>query len=142
SILFDGTTRYLREAMPQVIASTADADLFITHHIDVCGYAASIVHRRPRVAGCLMHHALPARARTPDGANWGAALNRLVCALYRRGLAAVTDGSFNELMAAAGLLPKKRLVLDATDSALTTLVGLSPLFVPPDPLWAGRYHVT
>ena len=140
-ILFESVVELLRPAVAQVLDVTSDADLFVSHNVDICGYAASLRHKRPRIAGCLSAHTLPSRTMTPWGANLGP-LNRLVSWLVRQTFASSTDAGFNELLRLAGLPAKKHVVLDATDNSLTTLVAVSPTLVPPDPLWAGQHHVT
>jgi sterol 3beta-glucosyltransferase len=139
---FHGCTPLLRPAISQTIDATADADLFVTHHLDICGYAAAVRHGRPRIAGCLMHQVLPTSVASPTGADLGAPLNRLLSSVLRRGFSAATDLGFREFMKAAGLPCKRHLLLDQTHSALLTLVGVSPALIPSDPSWRGRYHVT
>lgn len=141
-LLFAGAVETLHDAVDGVIEATADAEAIVSHNVDVCGYAAALTHRVPRIAGCLSAHTIPTGNTTPWGASLGRPLNRLISAIVRSTFASSTDAGFNALLARAKLPPQKGVVLRVTDEAKLTLAAVSPALVPPDPRWDERFCAT
>ena len=110
-----------------VVEATRDADLIVHHAGDVNAFAASIVHEKPRITGALAPALLP-----------GGFMAWLVRTMTPR----MTDASFNRVLAAAGVAPRRRVVLETAESPLLNLVAISPHVVPPKSAWRGRYEAT
>lgn len=110
-----------------VVDGTRDAELIVHHAGDVNAFAASIVHGTPRITGTLAPGLLPGGL-----AAWVARL------MTPR----MTDTSFNRVLAAAGVGPRRRIVLETAESPLLNLVAISPHVVPPKSAWRDRYEAT
>ncbi len=69
-------------------------------------------------------------------------LNRLSCRLALRSIAGVAHAVDAQARAVAGLRPLRVRDTVAARLRTTTLYGVSPLLLPPDPAWPGHVHVT
>ena len=125
-ILMSAAQRELVTALPGVLAATGDADLIVHHAADVTGFAASLVHRKPRFTGTLITDFLPGT----------------VASTFMRFGARFMDGIFNPVLARAGLSPRRSVALELNESPLLNLVAVSPLLVPPRTSWRGRWRLT
>jgi sterol 3beta-glucosyltransferase len=134
-LIFRSLADRLIAALPDVVQATRPADVIIHHQIDVTGFVAAEVHKKPRITGHLFHGALRARAATPDGRNFGALGNRLMTHFLRLLMGRFADTPFNRVLAAAGLGPRRPLWVAMSESPLLNLLAISPSIVPPDPLW-------
>ncbi|HEX2573195.1 MAG TPA: glycosyltransferase [Polyangia bacterium] len=134
-LIFESLADRLIAALPDVIQATRPADVIIHHQIDVTGFAAAEVHRKPRITGHLFHGSLRACGIAPDGRNFGALGNRLMTHLLRFLMSRFADAPFNRVLAAAGLKPRRPLWAAMSESPLLNLLAISPALVPPDPLW-------
>jgi hypothetical protein len=107
--------RELMIALPGVVEATRDADLIVHHASDVTGFAASLVHVKPRITGTLITDFLPGT----------------LAATFMRLGAWFIDGIFNPVLAKAGLSRRRAIALELDESPLLNLVAVSPLIVPP-----------
>lgn len=119
--------RELVTVAPTVVAATADADAIVYHGGDVTALAAALAHGKPRVTGCLATNFLPGGLGP-----W----------LARRLAGRFTDGNFNRVLAAAGVAPRRGVILETSESPLLNLVAVSLHVVPPPAAWRGRYWAT
>jgi sterol 3beta-glucosyltransferase len=125
-ILMTAAQRELIAALPGVMEATRDADMIVHHAADVTGFAASLVHRKPRFTGTLIADFLP---------------GTIASALMRFG-ARCMDGVFNPVLAAAGLSARRNIALELNESPFLNLVAISPLVIHPRAAWKGRWQLT
>ncbi len=117
----------LTDSATGVLEATRGATLIVQHAGDVNAFAASIVHGIPRVTGTLAPGLLPGgflpwmtRTMTPM----------------------LTDAPFQKVLAAAGVPPRKKIVIETAESSLLNLVAISPHVLPPHAAWKGRFEST
>ncbi|HMI89235.1 MAG TPA: glycosyltransferase [Polyangiaceae bacterium] len=125
-LLMAAAQRELMIALPGVVEATRDADLIVHHAADVTGFAASLVHVKPRITGTLITDFLPGT----------------LAATFMRLGARFMDGIFNPVLAKAGLSPRRAIALELNESPLLNLVAVSPLIVPPRASWKDRWLMT
>lgn len=123
----DAGANELVDSAVGVLEATRGARLIVQHAGDVNAFAASIVHGTPRVTGTLAPGLLPGgflpwmtRTMTPF----------------------LTDAPFQKVLAAAGVPPRKKIVIETAESPLLNLVAISPHVVPPHAAWRGRFEAT
>ena len=126
SLLMAAAQRELLAAVPGVIEATRDVDLVVHHAADVTGFAASLVHKKPRVTGTLMTDFLPGT----------------LAASFMRFGARFMDRIFNPILAKAGLGPRRGIALELNESPLLNLVAVSRHIAPERASWKGRWVVT
>lgn len=123
----DAGASELTESAVGVLEATRGAKLIVQHAGDVNGFAASLVHGIPRVTGALAPGLLPG--------GFAAWMARTMTPL-------LTDAPFQKVLAAAGVPPRKKIVIETAESPLLNLVAISPHVVPPQAAWKGRYEAT
>lgn len=141
-LIFEEIDSVLIGALPHLCEATRDADLIVHHQLDIAAYAAARLANKPRIPGVLFHAPLPMRGATVTGRNFGGLLNRVFSGLNRYAFRLATDKPYNRVLTKAGLPVEKGPILNAAESALGTLVAISPEVVPTDPSWKGRYIQT
>lgn len=116
-------------------------DLLVSHPIHIAAIAAAQTTGTPYVAG---HLANTTRSRNinPLGSDLGRAGNAAMWRIVRWMARRATDGPLNEVVRAADLEPWRDIFFERSHSRLLNLLAVSPLVIPPDPLWPENQHAT
>ena len=124
------------------LEATRDADLIVSHNLAIMGVVAAEVLRKPLIIVHLFPNLIESRSITPDGANYGRALNALSWVVGRYIVRRSADPALNELFREFGLRERREAMLSTGHSGLLNLVAISPNVMPPDPAWPPNYHST
>ncbi len=130
-----------RQAIPELLAMAAEADVVIYPPLLVAAAAAARAKNVPHVSVQLTP-VYRARNYGPTGNDHGPLLNGVQWSLASWLLRRATDPQLNTIVQAAGLAPWRNVLFEAATSTLLDLVAVSAHVIPRDPGWPAASQVT
>jgi sterol 3beta-glucosyltransferase len=142
SIIYDTLADDFCTAMPVTRRAIADADLVVSHVVDMGSLAAAEAEGKPLVTVHVFPGFLRTRDSNPTGVRLGRWGDALVWALLGRVVRKRTDHTLNRIFGAAGIEARRDVLLGANDRAARILLAISPSLLARDSLWDERVCLT
>ena len=124
------------------VEATRDADVIVAHNLALMGLGAAELQRKPLVTVHLFPNLVESQCMTPDGADFGRALNALGWTVGRAVVRRSADPVLNALFRTFGLRERREGMLATGSTALLDVVAISPSVLPRDPAWPGTVRST